>query len=240
VKKTVLRITRFDSVFGLSRPRLQGYRAEFFLPQHNSQNSRPEIKQMMHQHFVAFLWWAILSGASVASAMTEHMDTVPSMAPQEHRNLLFGALFPHRAKCVSDEATLRERLQQSTERGVIELCSGKTIKLSSVIDITHLSFELRCEGRSSGFLFRLRRLRRASAPAKCVITGERKTRLFFGSPAFAIFNGIEFRDGHADGATSVNGVNGGAFLIGRIGTVSIVAFQHCTFVSNLGKVREQG
>jgi hypothetical protein len=188
----------------------------------SAQSASIHKPKMNLQGLHGFLLWAIMSGAGLTYAMTDPMNTASPKAPSKHRTLLFGALFPRRTTCISDEATLRERLQQSNDGGVIELCSGRT-KLSSAIDISELSFELRCEGQNGGFLSRLRRQK----ASKCVISGDRKTRLFSGSPTSAIFDGIEFREGRAVGG------GGGAFLINN----SDVAFRRCTFISNFAEVR---
>jgi hypothetical protein len=172
-----------------------------------------------------------MNGARIASTIAKSIDTGSSMAPQEHRSLSLSSLIPHRkTTCVSDEATLRQRLH-SSNGGIIALCSGTTIKLLTPIDMTKLSFELRCKGKSSGFFSRLRR-RKAPAPSKCVISGDGKMRLFSGSPTLAIFDGLEFRDGRAP--DSKDGGLGGAFLIEKDSTVT---FRHCAFAFNQARVR---
>jgi hypothetical protein len=198
----------------------------------HSKSTQIDQPKMMHlQRLTGLLFWAFMSRTSIASTQAEPVDTAPAMALQEHRTLLFGALFPARTKCVSDEATLLQRLQSSDGGEAIALCSGTNIRLSTAIDMTKLSFELRCEGKSGGFLFRLRR-RKAPASSKCVISGDGKTRLFIGSPTLATFDGLEFRDARADG--NEDGDQGGAFFIKEGGSVT---FRHCAFQSNQGKVR---
>jgi hypothetical protein len=87
--------------------------------------------------------------------------------------------------CVRDEASLRTKLENG---GTVLLCSGSTINMTSSIDITDLSFDLRCasapgttQDRPRWPRFRRHRTTDSPAPvasAPCTLVGNNQTHCF--------------------------------------------------------------
>lgn len=177
---------------------------------------------------VTILLLILIGAAGIAANDTVTVPTSPSPSIQAgtgtgngHRSLLLN-LFRSRQSCVQTEQALREKL---TTGGVVELCRGSTITLQSEIDISNMSFDLRCQKTKSLFRFRNRR------PSKCVISGADQTRLFIGRPVSVVFQGIHFSN-----ARNANGSDSG-------GAISILGglanFKQCTFSANQARVRKR-